>query len=752
MKRSTLKKIINTSSSIYKKIKFLFRLAVVTFIATIISVVIIISSTDPNKYKEDISTSIEKIIGRNVKINGDLKWRIFSFEPAIKIEELSIENEPWGKDKNIFTAQNITAIVSLKHLLKREIALNSLIINSPKIYLEVSPKGVKNWRLTKEKKEKIKKNKEINIKKDSKDEFQFDMQSIHITDAEIFYNNRKTKTTDNIKISNILIASNNYNDPILFNIETEYKNTPISGSFKSDSLKNMIDDPDKISLTGIANINGIKANFVGKIDIEKKYPSISATLSIFAKNLQSSLKHIIDLPKFAPINADIEIIATPTFISLKKIDLKYLTAHLTGTTEINIQKNNKPNIKADLNIPFFDIPNLLYPNWEKAYFERLATGKEKEHSPSVYIKDPKAFRNIPLPVSELNLADGNIKLTIGKLKAMPEMEINDIKLNAILNNGQGIISPLSLKYMGGSVILNGMANNKNNTFNAEISIKIEDVNIGQIIDSTGYKKFFVGGNTNVDAVLKGYGPNLAIFMQHLNGYIKAYTTDKMVGYKIENILMANDLISSIFKFIGNDIIGTITQKDKKKEKSEIKCMVVNLNIENGKTISNRGIAMETETANIIIDGLADLGNEKVDVSIITVVKEGFRVSNTLTEMIKIKGAMAEPDIIISKDGVINNVAKTAFSTALVGALTGGVTLITTGLGLITKSWLNNIQSDKYPCLTAYEGKASKSPEDFSNQVIIKETLQNNIENQKKKLDSITNLKIENEKNKIKSEN
>ena len=114
--------------------------------------------------------------------------------------------------------------------------------------------------------------------------------------------------------------------------------------------------------------------------------------------------------------------------------------------------------------------------------------------------------------------------------------------------------------------------------------------------------------------------------------------------------------------------------------------------------------------------------------------------------------MAKPDIIISKDGVINNVAKTAFSTALVGALTGGVTLVTTGLGLITKSWLNNIQSDKYPCLTAFEGKASKSPEDFSNQVIIKETFQNNIKNQKKKLDKITNSKVETEKNKVKLEN
>ena len=742
---------LKTTINIYKQLKFLLRLALITFIAGIIGIIIIIKNTDPNKYKDDITFSIEKITGSTVKINGDLKWKIFSFEPAIKIEELSIKNESWGKSENIFTAQNITATVSLKHLIRREISLDTLIINSPKIYFEVSPKGIKNWQLTEEKKTKIKKNKELQLPSQKDKEFEFDMRSIRITNAEIFYDNRQTKTKDKIDISKILITSNDYADPILFNIETNYKNTPISGNFKTNSLKEIIDDSNKISLTGIIDLNNIKANFSGKIDIEKNIPSLSATLSIFAPNLKDSLQNITELPKFAAINGDIEVIATQNFISLKKIDLKYLSANLTGTMEINLQKNNKPNIKADLNIPFFDIPNLFYPNWEKAYFHRLATGEEKPSTPSKIIKDPKAFRNIPLPVSELNWIDGNINLTIGKLKAMPEMEIEDIKINAILNNGQGIISPFSCKYMGGTILLNAITNNKNNTFNDDIYIKVEDVNVGKIIDSTGYKKFFTGGKTNVDSILKGSGPNLAIFMQNLNGYIKAYTTDEMVGYKVENILMANDLISSIFKFIGNDIIGTITQKDKKKEQSKIQCMVLNLNIENGKTISNRGIAMQTSTANIIIDGSADFGTEQLDISIITVVKEGFRVSNTLTEMIKIKGAMAEPNIIISKDGVINNVAKTAFTTALLGTLTGGVTLITTGLGLITKSWLNNIQADERPCLTAFEGKASKYPEDFSNQIIIKEKLQTDIEKQKKKLDIITNKKIEDEKQKIKSE-
>ena len=95
--KKTPHKILDVSFNLYKKVKFFIRLALVTVIAGIIGIVIIIKNTDPNKYKDDITISIEKMTGNTVKINGDLKWKIFSFEPAIKIEELSIKNEPWGR-------------------------------------------------------------------------------------------------------------------------------------------------------------------------------------------------------------------------------------------------------------------------------------------------------------------------------------------------------------------------------------------------------------------------------------------------------------------------------------------------------------------------------------------------------------------------------------------------------------------------------------------------------------------------------
>ena len=111
--------------------------------------------------------------------------------------------------------------------------------------------------------------------------------------------------------------------------------------------------------------------------------------------------------------------------------------------------------------------------------------------------------------------------------------------------------------------------------------------------------------------------------------------------------------------------------------------------------------------------------------------------------------------IISKEGVINNVAKTTFVTGILGALTGGMTLITAGLGMLTKSWIENIQSDKNPCLTAYEGKIDKKDEEaarnaFGKQIILRETFTEQIQQEKSKLNKATSSTINETRNNAKS--
>ncbi len=754
-------KILKVFSFIFVNIKFLLRLLFIIIVAGVIGIFILLKNVDPNDYKPILTQTLETTLQRKVKIEGDISWRLVSFEPAIKIEKISISNTKWGKASNIFEANDVFVLLSLKHLITRKISIDTIYIENPILNLEVSTKGNTNWdfkKLLKDKQptikniaEKIRQDEQKLTQVINSPKFEIAIKSIKIENATINYDNRKIKYKDTIKINDFFLYSKSFTDPIFINTDFIYKNGKYKGSFKTYSFEDIINQTKTTPFIGIANINGLDVNFVSKIEDINNFSSFSGNLQVSSKDLQKSLNNIIpDFPNIKAIDGEIDIIATPKIISIKNFALNYEGSKINGNLETTL--NKKPNIKLNVHIPLFDIPKLFFPLWEPAYFERLKTGASKPHKEHKYIEDPKAFRGVPLPIKEFNLADIILNVKIDKLKAMPEMEVNNIRLNANLNNGTATISPLSFDYMGGKVLLEAISSNKNNRFNGDVSIKATDVNIGKIISSTGYKDIFTGGNANVDIVLKGYGKNLAEFMKNLNGYVKVYTTSNLVGYRIEKLLLATDLVSSIFRFISDDIVGTLTGKEAKDEKSTIECAVVNLNIKDGQTTSNRGIAVQTKAANIIIDGLVNLGDEYLDVSIITIVKEGLQMSNSLAEMIKIEGPMARPSIIISKDGVINNVAKTAFTTALVGALTGGVTLITAGIGVLTKSWITNIREDKNPCYTAFEGGAKGQPkEDYDDQIILREQLNQQIQEEKLKLNEATKKNINKTKQEVKSQ-
>ena len=130
---------------IFLKIKFLLRVAFLALIATIIGIVILLKSIDPNKYKNDLQNGLELTLGRKVEIDGNIEWQIISFEPAIKIGKVSIANTKWGKTKNIFEADNVSVILSLNHLLARKISIDTVLIENPKLNLEISTKNNKNW-------------------------------------------------------------------------------------------------------------------------------------------------------------------------------------------------------------------------------------------------------------------------------------------------------------------------------------------------------------------------------------------------------------------------------------------------------------------------------------------------------------------------------------------------------------------------------------------------------------------------------
>ena len=107
---------------------------------------------DWNMTKPYIQRQISEKTGREFVIAGDLDVRL-SLNPLISAEGVSLANAEWGTEQPMLAVDKIAFRVSLWDLLKGDIVLPEVSASLPKVILEKSEDGKKNWELKKEEKE-----------------------------------------------------------------------------------------------------------------------------------------------------------------------------------------------------------------------------------------------------------------------------------------------------------------------------------------------------------------------------------------------------------------------------------------------------------------------------------------------------------------------------------------------------------------------------------------------------------------------
>jgi uncharacterized protein involved in outer membrane biogenesis len=628
--------------SAWRALRKAIRLVCFIALAAAIGLGVALHEMDPNEYKDDIARGLSRALKREVRVEGDLDWQILTKDPGLAIERLFIKNAPWGENEYFLEAEQVLVLVSFREIFDRRVTFNAIRIARPKVNLEVSEDGAVNWEF----------GKKPSIKASGGEAapwLNIDIERLRLMHAQISFKDRQNG------------QSYDFVTP-----DTSFISTA-GQPIRLESLFKLNDTAYRIDMSGLPQDGG-----GWKFDGTLEFAGARAE----AKDAVFKNKRLF-VPRFS---------------------LKYKTAEITGSGSADFRRK-KPTINASLEAPLFDIPNLFVPGWEEEYFYNLANNIEAPDEPSGIDENTKAFGDVYLPIDEFDYADGSLSVKIGRLKAMPDMPIDNIEAKLSARGGRGLLR-LEADYMDGRVSADVSADNRGRMFNADVAVNVRGVNVGKIVDASGAPNFFKGGISNAEVYARGRGKDLAEYMGRLDGYAKIWTTSGMDGYRIEKLMHAEDLVSSV----GRLILGRSAGKDE----SKIACIVANLDVRDGKVRSDRAIAAETKDANIAVSGVIDFMAEQMDVSLASAVKEGFRVSDGVTEMIRIKGPMAYPSIVPDNAGITSTVGTTAVGAAAVGMIaTGGFGLAAAGMGaginLIARSLLSIVANDPNPCMTAFDG-------------------------------------------------
>lgn len=123
-----------------------------TFIKLVIAIIIIAIAAiaalpfiiDPNDYKDEIAAQVEKATGRKLTLQGDIGLSVFPWI-ALDLGALSLSNASGFEAESFASVQAAKIRIKLMPLLKKQLEMDTIVLDGLLLNLETNKEGVTNW-------------------------------------------------------------------------------------------------------------------------------------------------------------------------------------------------------------------------------------------------------------------------------------------------------------------------------------------------------------------------------------------------------------------------------------------------------------------------------------------------------------------------------------------------------------------------------------------------------------------------------
>ncbi len=127
-------------------LKIVLGIVAAVVVLLVVAVVIISLTFDPNDYKDELIAEVEARTGRNFEIDGDIGLSLFPVL-AVDVGPVRLGNSPaFGDATDFLSLQGASVSIRvLPALLRREIQMGKVVVDTLKVNLAVNPRGMSNW-------------------------------------------------------------------------------------------------------------------------------------------------------------------------------------------------------------------------------------------------------------------------------------------------------------------------------------------------------------------------------------------------------------------------------------------------------------------------------------------------------------------------------------------------------------------------------------------------------------------------------
>jgi len=631
-------------------------LIIASLLLIILLILTIINFTSLNFSKPYITELVSDVLGRDLKLNGDIKIKYFP--PHLSIKDVQLKNAEWAEKEYFITADNIDVKLKLEPLFWGEVQISRINLDGINLNLVRNENNGGNWEFDLNKSTDIS-SEEQKITNEALPILPFDSNvKINLNKISLILNDQINKQTHNLLINKLVIDNNNNLTQI--NINANYNEIDLKLDLQTVLLKNIL-IKETIPLTINGNIGNTKLDIKTDVPLTRKH---AESMSVyFAVNMHdlSTIETLIKqpLPKLGEIDLKGNIVVSNNQLRLNLQPSSIGKTELKGELDY-LTKQEKPAIKTKLEFAELDLTVL--EQFEKIQSEADETANESD----------SLFSDKKLDLSILNKINADLDINIQRVDH-DFMELEKVELKAVLENGLLNISKLKAQNkreesLNIQLYLDSKKNNK-------LDIEFSTDNL-QLAKNATLADYLTGAVTNININLKGEGDSVKKIVSSLDGNFIV---------KVGEGTVSDDILKFIGSNILMDLVDAINPISDSSTSSNLECAVIRLDVKKGVASADKSIVMQTDKIQIISSGIIDLKNETLEFGIKPQAREGVEINlNSLASMVKISGPLKNPSISMSvKD------------TAVVYSYfaTGGATFL-------AKSLFDTATRDETPCKTA----------------------------------------------------
>ncbi len=116
-------------------------------LAVVVGLLVIVGiAFDPNDYKDELAAEVQRLIGRQLIIEGGLHLRP-SLNPTLEIGSVALANADWGADRHMARVGTLRVQLALRPLLSGKVHIQRIEIEDGTLLLESNADGESNWEL-----------------------------------------------------------------------------------------------------------------------------------------------------------------------------------------------------------------------------------------------------------------------------------------------------------------------------------------------------------------------------------------------------------------------------------------------------------------------------------------------------------------------------------------------------------------------------------------------------------------------------